>query len=137
MHIVPYKHGPVLRRVRGLVDLVGDHLAQPGLLGEPFSCRPSHGMPAQLDGAGLAIDSDLTARDYVGSLAEAKFLGNHKFAFEKIVFSVGVLVVSVQASPARWWGRFTGVYRVGFQATSGLSLGPQLQAFRDRLYAGG
>lgn len=87
MHIVPHKHGPVLGRVWGFVDLLSNHLAQPRLLSEPLAGRACNRMPTDLDSAGLAIDFDLARGDRVGRLAEAKFLLDLELPFQKTVFS--------------------------------------------------
>lgn len=61
----------MLRRVRVLVDLIGDHLAQASLLGEPLAGEAADGVPADLDGAGGAVAPGLGDGDGVGDVAEA------------------------------------------------------------------
>ncbi len=62
MAIVAHKHRPVLRRVWILVDLLGDLLPQPRLLGEPFARKSGDRVPADLDGTVLSVDICLTRR---------------------------------------------------------------------------
>lgn len=86
MHITAHQHGPVLGWVRALMDLLGDHLTQPGLLGEPLASRPRDRMPAQLHGAGLAADVDLAGGHDVGPLAEPQLMLDSELCLEHVVF---------------------------------------------------
>lgn len=89
MNVVPDEHGPVLGGVGGLVDFLRDHPAQPGLLGEPLPRGPRDGVPAEHDGAGLAVYVDVAGRDHVGLLAEAELLLDLELALQEAVLPVG------------------------------------------------
>ena len=83
MHIVPHQHSPMLRRIRIFAYLLRDHLAQPGLLCQPFPAHASNWVPANFDGAELGIDAWLAPWDAVGSLAEAEGVFEGEFAFDE------------------------------------------------------
>lgn len=85
--VVTHQHGPVLGRVRTLVDLLGDGPAQSSLLGEPLAGGPGDGVPTQLDDARVAVDFDVGRGHDVGFLAEAKLVFDVKGAFEEVVFA--------------------------------------------------
>lgn len=82
MNVVSHQDGPVLGWVGTLVYLLGDHLAQPSLLREPFARRAGYGMPAEFDGAGLAVDLDLVVRNHIRLLAQAELMFNPEGALE-------------------------------------------------------
>lgn len=88
MHIVPHEHSPVLRRVGTFVDLLGDDLAKPRLLGEPLAGEPGDGVPADLDGARLAADVDLAGRHDVGRLAEPEVVLQVELLLQQLVLAL-------------------------------------------------
>lgn len=94
MHKAAHQHGPVLRRIRALVNLVGDHAAQPRLLGKPFPRRACDGVPANLDGAQLAIDPDLAGRHNIGLFAETNLVLQRQLALDQVVLTVEFVIVS-------------------------------------------
>lgn len=73
----------MLRRIRVLIDLLRDLLAQPRLLGKPLASEPSNGMPADIDGAQLPVDISLAGRYHVGLVAEAEGLLDHDLALQR------------------------------------------------------
>lgn len=89
MDVVPHEHGPVLGRVRRLVNLLGDEATQPRLLGKPLARGPRDGVPAESDGAGLAVDLDVAWRDHIGLLAETEIVLDGELRLEEVVLPMG------------------------------------------------
>jgi hypothetical protein len=83
MNIIPNKNSPMLRRIRILADLLRDHFADAGFLGEPFTAHACNGVPADLDGAELGVDEGLSWGNDVGFGAEAEGVLEGEFAFEE------------------------------------------------------
>jgi hypothetical protein len=87
MNKVTHNTGPMLRRIRALVDFFGYHLSQPGLFCKPLASRTSYRMPAQLDSTGLLADANLTRRDGTCPLAESQLVLEAELSFEHIVLT--------------------------------------------------
>lgn len=85
--------GPVLRRVRVPVDLVGDHLAEARLLGEPLAREAADGVPPDLDGARRAVEQRLRHGDGVGLVAEPDGMLEGELAFVEVLLAGGRLSV--------------------------------------------
>lgn len=81
MSVVPYQDGPVLRWIGVMFDLLGDHLAQSRVLGEPFSCYTSDGMPSDLDGSWPILEFGLGDGDDIGSLSQTDSMLECQFPF--------------------------------------------------------
>lgn len=77
----------MLRRIRILIDLLRDLLAQPRLLGKPLASEPSDGMPADLNSAQLPVDVGLAGGDHVGLVAETEGVLERELAFQCSLFS--------------------------------------------------
>jgi hypothetical protein len=87
MTVFTHKHGPMLRWVRVLVDFFCDHFANHSLLGEPFPGRACHWMPANLNGAVLAIDIGLAWRYDIGFTAESNGMLQFELSLQKLFSS--------------------------------------------------
>ena len=83
MHVIAYKHSPVLRRIRILADFFGDHFAEAGFLGEPFPAHAGDGVPADLHRPEVGVHQGLAWGDLVGFGAEAEGVLEGELAFEE------------------------------------------------------
>ena len=72
-------NGPVLGRIRILVDLLGDQLPQAGVLGEPLP-GAADGMPSDLDGPGPLLEFRFGDGDDIGGLTQADGLLDSQLA---------------------------------------------------------
>ena len=102
MTVSAHQHRPVLRRVRILIDLLRDLLAQPRLLSKPLASQPSNGVPTNQDGAQFPVDISLTGRYHVGLVAEAKGLLEHDLALQRFLLALCEAIFSghrVRLSP--------------------------------------
>jgi hypothetical protein len=72
MAVVPHQHSPMLRRIRILIDLFRNLLAESGLLGKPLAGKPGDGMPAYLDGALFGVDIGLFRRYDAGPVTQSE-----------------------------------------------------------------
>lgn len=70
MHISFHQHGPMLRRIRILLDRLGDLLSQTRLFRKPLAREPAHRVPSDLNKAVVAVDIGFAWRNHVGLVAE-------------------------------------------------------------------
>jgi len=70
MHVITDQHGPMLRRIRVAVNLLGDHLAEPRPLREPLARQSADRVPADEDLARLVIKFWVALGDDVGRRTE-------------------------------------------------------------------
>lgn len=71
MSIITDQDCPVLRRIRILIDLLGNYPAQPGLLSEPLARAATHRMPTNLDRARWSLEAWLPIWNHVGLTSQA------------------------------------------------------------------
>lgn len=121
-----HQHGPVLCRIRILVDLLCDFLAQPRLLSKPLPSKPSNGMPADHDSAKFPVDISLAGRYHIGLVAKAKGLLEYGptlqrslLAFFETLFSG--YRVRLHFCAKRCWSRVLTGIRLSYCATRSAS----------------
>lgn len=89
MSIVTNENSPMLRRIRILVDLFRDHLAQSRLFRKPLSGKSADRMPSNFDRTTWSIDDRFSHRDDIGLAAETHCMLQCYFAFIQILFPTG------------------------------------------------
>ena len=84
---VTNEYGPVLRRIRILVDLLGNHLTQPSVLCEPFSGNAAHRMPANFDCAKRPVHHRVRHRDDIGLMTETRCMLEGQFSLVEVLLA--------------------------------------------------
>jgi hypothetical protein len=87
--VIIHEHGPVLRRVGILADVLGDHLSEAGLLGKPLARKAGDGVPANLDGAVLPDENGLARRYDARFAAKPERFLELELPLEQLILSFG------------------------------------------------
>lgn len=85
MGVIADKNSPVLRRIRILVDLIRDHLAQPRPLGKPFPGQAADRVPSHLNGSRLSVKTGLGYRNGIRLAAQPDCVLQRKFALGQVL----------------------------------------------------
>jgi hypothetical protein len=81
MGIVAHEHGPVLSRIRILLDLLRYDFSQARVLGEPLPSRTGHRMPADFNGSRRSVENWGRDGDNIRLMAKADGLFQRSFSF--------------------------------------------------------
>lgn len=79
----------MLCRIRIIVNLLGNHLPKPRLLGKPFASEATHRMPANLDWPGLAVYSGVGFRDHIWHVSKASSMLQCDFTLDQVLLATG------------------------------------------------
>lgn len=96
--VVAHKNGPMLRRVRVLIDLLRNHLAKSGLLGKPLAGKSRDRVPANLDDPRCSVDIGLGWRYDAGSVAQTERVLELQLLLQKLLLALGQAVLAVSSS---------------------------------------
>ncbi len=97
MTVFTHKYGPMLCWVGVFVDFLGDHFAETGLVGKPFTGESSNRVPAQLHRPMEPRDMRLRRGYDIGLMAKPERMLELEFPFDELVLSLRKPIVSAIA----------------------------------------
>lgn len=97
MSKVPDEDGPMLCRIRILIDSLSDHLSQSRILGEPLAGGTTDGVPSNLDRPRALLELGLRQRDHVWCLSQADGVLEGHFSLIKVLLAVCFILSSALA----------------------------------------